>query len=71
MSACLELWLRDVVVLRIRKGIFMLLVYVPALIADTMLELCFASLSAWQLMSGDPIAVVMADELTPSPEGCR
>jgi len=44
----------------------MLPVYVPALIADAMLELCFASLSAWQLMSGDPIAVVMAEELTPS-----
>jgi len=49
----------------------MLPVYVPALIADAMLELCFASLSVWQLMSGDPIVVIMADELIPSPEGCR
>jgi ABC-type spermidine/putrescine transport system permease subunit II len=71
MCACLELWLRYVVVLRNRKGIFMLPVYVPALIADAMLELCFASLSVWQLMSGDPIVVIMADELIPSPEGCR
>jgi hypothetical protein len=43
----------------------MLPIYLPALITDAMLELYFASLGAWGLMSGDPIVVVMVDEGSP------
>lgn len=36
-----------------------LLVCLPAIVADAMFELCFAGLSAWQLTNGDQIAVIM------------
>jgi hypothetical protein len=40
----------------------MLLVLLPAIFAESVLELCFASFSALQLMSGDPIVVSMEED---------
>ena len=44
------------------RGDPMLLVLLPAIFAESVLELCFASFSALQLMSGDPIVVFMEED---------
>ena len=40
----------------------MLLLYLPEIVADAMLEVYLAGLSAWGLRGSDPIVVVMVDE---------
>ena len=40
----------------------MLIFYLPALVADAVLEVCLAGLNAWELASGDPIAFVMVED---------
>lgn len=47
---------------RNKKGISMLLLYLPAIVADAMLEVYLAGLSAWGLTGSDPIVVVMVDD---------
>jgi hypothetical protein len=42
----------------------MLLVFFPAIVADAVLEICFASFSAWQLARGAQIVVLVEDEVS-------
>jgi len=40
----------------------MLPLYLPVIVADAMLEVYLAGLSAWGLTGSDPIVVVMVDD---------